>query len=199
VELVTLIASLAPPPARLLEVGCGDGELARALDASGYRVVAIDPRAPDGPIFRRITLEAFEADAPFDVVVACFSLHHLHQLEGGLDRVVALLEPGGLLVLEEFGWERLDHPTAAWYARERGAAPLDAVLTEWRDEHHDLHGYEDMRRALDPRFDEQAFAWLPHLHRYLDDGAEARERDAIARDEIRALGFRYVGTTPKSQ
>ena len=36
-------AALPPPPARVLEVGAGDGELAAALAAAGYDVVAIDP------------------------------------------------------------------------------------------------------------------------------------------------------------
>jgi 2-polyprenyl-3-methyl-5-hydroxy-6-metoxy-1,4-benzoquinol methylase len=41
-------AQLPPPPARVLDVGCGDGRLARELSDLGYRVVAIDPRAPAG-------------------------------------------------------------------------------------------------------------------------------------------------------
>ena len=36
-------SALPPPPARVLEVGAGDGELAAALLAAGYDVVAIDP------------------------------------------------------------------------------------------------------------------------------------------------------------
>ena len=36
--------ALPPAPARVLEVGAGDGELATALAAWGYDVVAIDPR-----------------------------------------------------------------------------------------------------------------------------------------------------------
>ena len=37
------------PPDRVLEVGCGEGELAHALARAGYSVTAIDPQAPEGP------------------------------------------------------------------------------------------------------------------------------------------------------
>ena len=77
---------LPPPPARVLEVGCGSGALARALLEAGYRVTAIDPKAPDGPPFLRVTLEELEVEDPFDAVVAAHSLHHLHHLPAALDR-----------------------------------------------------------------------------------------------------------------
>jgi SAM-dependent methyltransferase len=36
--------ALPPAPARVLEVGAGDGELAAALAEDGYDVLAIDPK-----------------------------------------------------------------------------------------------------------------------------------------------------------
>jgi SAM-dependent methyltransferase len=57
---------LPPPPARVLEVGCGGGELARAITRSGWAVVAIDPEAPSGDLFRAVSLEEFADPAPFD-------------------------------------------------------------------------------------------------------------------------------------
>jgi ubiquinone/menaquinone biosynthesis C-methylase UbiE len=38
-------AHLPPAPARVLEVGCGRGDLARAVSESGYEMVAMDPDA----------------------------------------------------------------------------------------------------------------------------------------------------------
>ena len=38
-------ANLPDPPARVLEIGAGDGGLGRALRADGYDVLAIDPRS----------------------------------------------------------------------------------------------------------------------------------------------------------
>jgi 2-polyprenyl-3-methyl-5-hydroxy-6-metoxy-1,4-benzoquinol methylase len=54
----------------VLEVGCGRGDLALAIARSGHDVVAIDPRAPAGHIFRAVTLEDLTDPAPFDAVAA---------------------------------------------------------------------------------------------------------------------------------
>src|SRR5918996_4542749 len=58
----------AGPPARLLEVGCGDGDLARSLVRRGFDVIAIDPDAPEGRAFQTTSLEDFDSPEPFDVV-----------------------------------------------------------------------------------------------------------------------------------
>ena len=165
----------------MLEVGCGSGELARALDAAGYEVVAVDPEAPAGPIFRRTTIEELDDPGPFDAAVASFSLHHVHDLDAGLDKLRRLLD--GALIVDEFGWDLLDEPTARQY---------DVDMDEWRDEHADLHGFERLRGALAARFVERHFSREPYFSRHL--GAdEDEERELIAAGKVRALAFRYVG------
>lgn len=189
-----VLASLPPPAARVLEVGCGAGSLARAVDAAGYRVLAIDPKAPEGPIFRRSTLEELDEAGPFEAAVAIYSLHHIESLNPALDRIASLLKPHGNLVIEEFGWDRVDHETAEWYGRQQGKPSGESVLAEWGVEHEGLHGYAEMRPALDERFAESSLEWRPYLYRCLErDELKASEQDAIARGEIRAVGFRYVG------
>jgi SAM-dependent methyltransferase len=166
----------------VLEVGCGRGELALALEAAGYDVVAVDPEAPEGPIFRRMTIEELDEHGPFDGVVAAFSLHHVADLDAVLDKLRALLD--GVLIVDEFGWDLLDEATAQQYK-------LD--MDDWRIEHADLHGFEDLRRGLEKRFGERHFAWRPYFSVYL--GAdEEEELRLIEAGEIRPLGFRYVGT-----
>ena len=56
-----VLEQVGASPARVLEVGCGEGELARALARAGHFVTAIDPRAPEGNIFQRVRLEEFFA------------------------------------------------------------------------------------------------------------------------------------------
>lgn len=51
-------------PARVLEVGCGRGDLARAIAEAGHEVVAIDPHAPAGDLFRATSLEEFADPEP---------------------------------------------------------------------------------------------------------------------------------------
>src|SRR5574340_490303 len=88
---------LPAPPARLLEVGCGDGRLALALAADGYDMVAIDPEAPEGEIFRRLSLEELDEPGAFDAAVASLSLHHVQDLESAATSLAALLRPEGTL------------------------------------------------------------------------------------------------------
>ena len=109
-----VLGQIGDPPARVLEVGCGKGKLARALARAGYSVTAIDPRAPEGPIFRRVGIEEFSDPEPFDHVVASLSLHHVEDLGRALDKIADLLRAGGTLVVVEFAWDRIDEATAEW-------------------------------------------------------------------------------------
>jgi ubiquinone/menaquinone biosynthesis C-methylase UbiE len=151
-ELTDFVLSQLPAaPAPVLEVGCGEGELARALADQGYDVVAIDPEAPEGTIFRQTTIEALDEPGPFDAVVASRSLHHVEDLGGVLDKLVRLLASRGALVLNEFAWDR-----------------REPMTPEWEEEHAALHGYGAMRAELDARFAERFFEWRP----YPADGEE---------------------------
>jgi SAM-dependent methyltransferase len=196
---------LPPPPAHVLEVGCGHGELTTELQVAGYEPLGIDPRAPQGDLFRRVLLEDLDVDeGPFDGVVAVHSLHHIRDLDRALDHLVTLLRPGGVLVLDELGWDLADETTLDWLWNQRralaaaghGEAPpsLEEVRQEWEAEHVGVHGFETLRRAVDARFEELAFAWTPHLYRSLGGVAtEVLEQALVDAGGIRALGFRYAG------
>jgi SAM-dependent methyltransferase len=144
-----VLSQLPPPPRRVLEVGCGKGELALALVEAGYDVLAIDPEAPDGEIFRKTTIEAFDEPGRFDAVVASLSLHHVPDLGAALDKLRRLSD--GPLILNEHAWDR-----------------LEPMTPEWEEEHEGLHGYGAMRTELDARFEERFFEWRP----YPVDGVE---------------------------
>lgn len=200
-----VLADLPRSPARVLEVGCGAGDLARTMDRAGYEVVAIDPAAPDGEIFRRIKLDELDPGEQFDAVVAAFSLHHVTDLTVGLDRIRDVLRPGGLVLVEELGFDRLDEQTAEWFHGQRralvaagrlpsGPKTVAECRREWDDEHVGLHSADAMRSELAARFRPRSFSWQPALYRYLNGvAAEALERTLIDADAIRPLGFRYVG------
>jgi SAM-dependent methyltransferase len=182
---------LPPPPARVLEVGCGSGELARALSADGYDVVAVDPNAPDGAIFRRTTIEELGDEGPFDAAVASLSLHHVDDPGVVAARVRSLLKPGARFIVREFAWDLVDEPTARWDYARRGR---DGGLAEWREEHDDLHGFAPLRAALDAHFSERSFEWGPYLAEFEPgEGHAAEERELIEAGKIRAVGFVYVG------
>jgi len=118
------LSQLAEPPGRVLEVGCGaEGGVAPALAAAGYDVLAIDPRAPDGPLYRQITLEELDDPGPFDAVVAGRVLHHIHPLAPALDKLAALAPH---LILDEFAWNHMDEPTIDWYESQHRVLVADA-------------------------------------------------------------------------
>jgi SAM-dependent methyltransferase len=198
---------LPAPPARLLEVGCADGALADSLVADGYEVVAVDPEAPEGAHFRRVTLEGYEDDAgSFDAIVAIIALHHVHDLSAGLAKLALLLSPNGQLVLAEFAKERLTGATARWYHAQRlalaavgredsaAASDFESWHAQWLQDRADIHPAAALLAALTERFDTVELEWTPYLYSYrLDDSLEPAERALIETGEIDAIGFRYVG------
>ena len=174
----------------MLEFGCGNGELARALAADGYDVVAVDPNAPAGPIFRQTTLEALGDEGRFDGALASLSLHHVDDLDVALDKLHSLLRPGAPLIIREFAWELVDEPTARWDYERRGR---EGGLTAWRAEHEHLHTSPAMRTALDARFREPSLEWGPYLSEDTSaEGHTRQERRLIESGEIRAIGFVYI-------
>jgi hypothetical protein len=193
------LSQLAAPPQRILEVGCGhEGGVAPALASAGYDVLAIDPDAPDGPPYRRVTLEELDDPGPFDAVVAGRVLHHVHPLGAALDKLAALAP---LLILDEFAWNHMDEPTVGWYESQHrllvaaGREPKGpADLAEWRARHPDLHPYETLRAEVDVRYDQRHFEWRPYFYRWLGGPAsQSLEEGLIAAEAIRPIGFRYAG------
>jgi len=183
----------------VLEVGCGyRGGIAPALAAAGYDVLAIDPDAPEGPLYRQITLEELDDPGPFDAVIAGRVLHHVRPLGPALDKLAGLAP---LLILDEFAWNHMDAPTVDWYESQHrtlvaaGREPIGPRdLGEWRAKHADLHPYETLRGELDARYDERYFEWRPYFYRWLEGPAtEGLEQGLIAAGAIRPIGFRYAG------
>jgi SAM-dependent methyltransferase len=100
---------------RLLEVGCGRGELAallsqylhvRAIDSSQEAVLAALQLGVDAHVADFLNYD-FE---PFDIVFFSRSLHHIHPLEKAIERADALMKVNGLFVIEDFAAELADRP-----------------------------------------------------------------------------------------
>src|SRR4051794_41971418 len=91
-------ANLPAPPLRLLEIGAGDGALARALAWLGYELLAIDPD-PAGADVRPVSLHELDAPpASFGAAVAVTPPPHPEPLEAPIRRPAGLPEPGGGLL-----------------------------------------------------------------------------------------------------
>jgi ubiquinone/menaquinone biosynthesis C-methylase UbiE len=112
-----IINLLPPPPARVLELGCGTGWLSVMLARRGYEVVArdISPgmidcanklKAAEGVPqidFAVADYESLAADDKFDGVVFFDSLHHAVDEYAALGCAYRALRAGGVCVLSEPG------------------------------------------------------------------------------------------------
>ncbi|HZD86370.1 MAG TPA: class I SAM-dependent methyltransferase [Gaiellaceae bacterium] len=189
-------ANLPVPPVRLLEIGAGDGELARALAQDGFEVLAIDPE-PVGRGVRPVALR--ELDAPsgsFDAALAVTSLHHVEPLGESIVRLAELLTPGGVLVVDEFDVAAFDERAAQWWLRQRralGAAEHTSAEGLVGEHRAHLHPLERIVDALEQHFQVGWPIYGPYLYRWnLDESLRRDEEDAIARADIPAVGARLL-------
>ena len=102
---------VADRPGRLLDWGCGFGQLSHMLKQRGLDVTSIEwhPDIPEGEVRRlerypdveaRYTQEPVKLpydDASFDAVLSMGVLEHVHDPDGSLDELHRILVPGGRL------------------------------------------------------------------------------------------------------
>ena len=179
-------ATLLPPPARVLEVGAGDGDLAAALKAAGYEVVAIDPGAEAEGV-HRVPLHELD-EQPFDAAVAVVSLHHVEPLGESLERLAALVRPGGVLAIDEVDFARVDERAARWWLERSGHAQTALAHLDH------MHPLARLREALLPYFELGEPVRGPYLYRWrMPVDVRAEEEQAIAAGDLPATGARLVG------
>jgi SAM-dependent methyltransferase len=193
--------SLPAAPARVLEVGAGDGELAAALRSAGYDVVAIDPASSTDSV-RPIPLhELGEPPASFDAAVAVVSMHHVEPLRRSCRVLAEVVRPGGALVLDEIDVGRFDDSAERWWLENRppdhdhnGHEPPvpGSVVAFLRHHCHHLDAMED---ALVEWFELGPLTRGPYLYRWqLGPALRVPEQELIAAGGLPAVGVRVVGT-----
>lgn len=101
------------PEAPVVEVGCNDGTLLRALSRQGHPVAGVDPSAEENiwiwpkPLTGEVAAEVRETFGEARVVVATNVLAHVADVHALIDGVVGLLAPDGVLVAEVQYWPDL--------------------------------------------------------------------------------------------
>ncbi|KUO04286.1 class I SAM-dependent methyltransferase [Streptomyces caeruleatus] len=126
---------------RALDVGCGEGMLARALRRTVPHVTAIDLDAPSIDQGRRYPDEVdyvlgdflnhpFEP-ASFDVVASVATLHHMDAATG-LARMRDLLRPGGVLAVVGLARDTLPRDLPYVLSAIAVGAAHRAVKGEWQ-------------------------------------------------------------------
>jgi 2-polyprenyl-3-methyl-5-hydroxy-6-metoxy-1,4-benzoquinol methylase len=176
--------------ARVVDLGCGDGQLSRELAGAGAAsVLGIDPsermltlaatRTTPGAVTYQ---QAFAEDvdlpaAGVDLVVSSLAFHYVADLGALIDRIAGWLRPGGLLVAS------MEHPV-------KTAAPELGVLDRYADEgRRDTSWFVDgvvkyhrtvatvvaavvdaglvLERLVEPRPTAEALAARPDLEKHL--------------------------------
>jgi 2-polyprenyl-3-methyl-5-hydroxy-6-metoxy-1,4-benzoquinol methylase len=116
-RFAAVLQLLPPPPARIIDMGCGTGWTSRFLANSGYRVVGVDicadmievaERQRGGPGMENLTFlvrdyESLDFGEEFDAVVFFDSLHHAEDERLALRKTYESLVPGGACVTSEPG------------------------------------------------------------------------------------------------
>ncbi|MFZ0014191.1 MAG: class I SAM-dependent methyltransferase [Acidimicrobiia bacterium] len=94
-----------PTAARVLEIGCGQGHLTRALAERGLDIVGIDanPKAAElagaNGLVRQMFAEHLEfEDESFDYIVSVHAIEHIPRLEEALAEMARVLRSGGEMV-----------------------------------------------------------------------------------------------------
>jgi SAM-dependent methyltransferase len=123
-----------PPPARVLDVGCGAGEFMQAAVEAGYRVQGVDvsPAAAERCRARGLDARAgdfltMELEGGYGMITLWDVAEHLRDPHGFAARARALLAPGGVLVLKIPGFGRRTFAAVGRFNRLAGAvlgAPL---------------------------------------------------------------------------
>jgi SAM-dependent methyltransferase len=136
-QILPLAAELLAGADRVLDVGCGEGQVGRLATELGASLVAgVDPtwaqltvaaERGGGPHYARSGAAALPfADAGFDAVVACLVFEHIREVDAAIAEVARVLRPGGcfafflnhpLLQTPNSGWiddQILDPPEQYW-------------------------------------------------------------------------------------
>jgi ubiquinone/menaquinone biosynthesis C-methylase UbiE len=127
-QIMPLVSGHLPAAGRVLDVGTGEGQVARRAAAGGSReVVGVDPTWPQleaardrgqGPVYTRAAAARLPfVSQSFDAAIACLVLEHLGELDQAVAEVGRVLRPGGRFLL------LMNHPL------------LQAPGSGWIDDH----------------------------------------------------------------
>jgi SAM-dependent methyltransferase len=210
-----LFLELLPDPTglRVLDLGCGAGQLSYHLAVSGAAgVVAIDvsqtmlglaqaERAHSRVMYRREAIEElhFEPER-FDLVVSSLAFHYVDDYRKLADNIATWLAPGGVLVFStEHPIYTARLPGEGWVldldrGGERVGWRIDNYFQEGlREEHWFVEGVRKYHRTLSTLLDGLLTSGL-RVERVIEPAPDAKrlERRPQDRDELRRPMFLLV-------
>lgn len=191
-ETVNFLLSHAPPGSEILEVGCGEGEVAAELLRHGYKVTGLEVEPERVAKARQLGVHAldarwphFETD-PIDVIAFTRSLHHIDPLNLAVEKARDLLKPAGLLLIEDFSFGEVEEQSVRWFLNRLRADQILLILTPmkdqfvtrllsakdpfaaWQETHNQaLHSIRAIKEAVSKQFVICETDSAPYLYRYL--------------------------------
>lgn len=149
---------------KVLDVGCGDGQIARALARNGAKVVGIDPTDRNlqvaierggGPGYVKGTADVLPfGDGEFDAVVACLVFEHIDELDAALSEVSRVLRSGGRFAFF------LNHPLL----QTPGSGWIDDHMVEPPEQYWRIGPYLVETESVE---EVEPGVWIRFLHRPL--------------------------------
>ena len=122
-QIIPLVVKELAGVETVLDIGTGDGQIARALSATGCEVTGVDPTSAQisvaverggGPRYVRSGACPLPFDdESFDAALACLVFEHIDDVDGAISEVARVLRPGGsfnfllnhpLLQTPDSGW-----------------------------------------------------------------------------------------------
>jgi SAM-dependent methyltransferase len=173
-QILPLAAEHLAGARRVLDVGCGEGQVARLAASLGARSIGIDPTRAQltaavarngGPAYAAASAHRLPfSAASFDAVVACLVFEHIPDADAAIGEVARVLEPGGRFVF------LLNHPL------------LQAPGSGWIDDHILMEQYWRVGPYLieDTTMEEvDKGVVLPFVHRPLSRYVNAMARHGL--------------------
>ncbi len=155
---------------RVLDVGCGEGQVARLVAGSGATgddaplVVGVDPtwncvsvasQRAGGPVFAGAGAAALPfPDASFDAAVACLVFEHIDDVDGAIAEVARVIRPGGRFAFF------LNHPIL----QAPGSVWVDDHLVDPPEQYWRLGPYLSETETVEQV---QLGVWIRFVHRPL--------------------------------
>ena len=108
-QIIPIVMKYLAGRERVLDIGSGEGQIARALAQSGVEVVGLDPTMAQirtaheraaGPVYALARSDCLPVSSgSFDGAVVCLVYEHIDALEESFAEVARVLRPGGRFVL----------------------------------------------------------------------------------------------------
>jgi len=161
-QIMPLAAAELDGARRVLDIGCGDGQISRLAASQGADVVGIDPTwncvrvAADrggGAGYARAGAAALPfADGSFDTAVACLVFEHIDDVDEAIAEVARVLSPGDTFCFF------LNHPIL----QAPGSVWVDDHMVDPPEQYWRLGPYLDETETIE---EVELGVWIRFIHR----------------------------------